>query len=67
MKNFSKTWKSDLINTTNHWAVGTVWNVVGSKGNSYKVSMHDKGFECNCPAFKKCKHISEIEQGFCYD
>jgi hypothetical protein len=43
---------SDLINTKGHWAVDTKWNVSGSKDNIYTIKMSDKGFTCDCPAFK---------------
>jgi hypothetical protein len=55
---------SDLINTKGHWAVDTEWYVSGSKGNIYTIKMTDKGFTCDCPAFKKCKHIKLIEEKF---
>lgn len=55
---------SEMINTKNHWAVGFVWPVVGSKGDRYTVEMTDYGFDCNCPAYRKCKHIKSIEAGF---
>jgi len=54
---------SDIINTKNHWAVGVVWNREGSKG-VYSIEMQDKGFTCDCPAFKKCKHIKSVEEQF---
>lgn len=41
--------------------IGTQWPIVGSKGNEYTVEMMDNGFACNCPAFRKCKHIDMIE------
>jgi hypothetical protein len=59
-----KVYPSKFINTKNHWAVGTVWSAVGSKGNEYKIEMKDAGFSCDCPAFKKCKHIKQIEETF---
>ena len=58
--------RSDKINTNGHWAIGTKWKVVGSKNNVYTVEMADRGFTCDCPAFKKCKHIVSIEEGFDY-
>jgi uncharacterized Zn finger protein len=58
---------SDMINTKRHWAVGTQWPVAGSKNNVYSVEMSDRGFNCDCPAFKKCKHIKYVEEGFCYE
>ena len=59
-----KVFESELINTKGHWAVGTVWTAVGSRGNEYKIEMTDKGFTCDCPAFKKCKHIKNVEENF---
>jgi len=67
MKRFQKTWKSNSINTKGHWAIGTKWTVEGSKGNLYNIEMLDNGFQCDCPAFKKCKHIGYIEGLFDYD
>lgn len=58
--------RSDLINTNGHWAVGANWTVIGSKNNIYTVELYDRGFSCDCPAFKKCKHIVAIEKGFCH-
>jgi uncharacterized Zn finger protein len=40
-----------------------VWNAEGSKG-TYNIEMLDKGFTCDCPAFKKCKHIKAVEANF---
>lgn len=42
--------------------VGTQWAVEGSSGNKYTIEMKDDGFVCDCPAFKKCKHIGAVEQ-----
>jgi hypothetical protein len=58
-----KVYASDVIKTKGHWAVGTIWNTEGSKG-TYNIEMLEKGFSCDCPAFKKCKHIKTIEQAF---
>lgn len=41
--------------------VGTEWKVKGSKGDEYTVEMQERGFTCSCPAFRKCKHIGEVE------
>ena len=59
-----KVYPSDTINAKKHWAVGTVWSALGSKGNEYQIEMKDTGFSCDCPAFKKCKHIKHIEELF---
>ena len=60
-----KVWSSDIIKTKGHWATGTVWNVLSSnKKDSYSIEMSDRGFTCNCPAFRKCKHIKEVEERF---
>ena len=58
-----RVYPSDIISTKSHWAVGTQWTVAGSKGN-YTIEMTDKGFTCDCPEFKKCKHIKQIEANF---
>jgi hypothetical protein len=58
-----KIYASDLISTKGHWAVDTEWSVPGSKGN-YTIKMMNNGFTCDCPAFKKCKHIKQIEDNF---
>lgn len=55
---------SDIVNTKDHWAVGVEWLVEGSTGNTYKVTMTKYGFECDCIAYRKCKHIKKIEKGF---
>ena len=55
---------SETINTKGHWAVGVQWPVVGSKGDIYKVTMLDSGFECDCIAYRKCKHIKSVEEKF---
>jgi len=64
MKYGPKVFPSELINTTKHWAVGTEWSALGSKGNEYTIKMLDNGFTCDCPAFKKCKHIKLVENNF---
>jgi len=51
------------INTKGHHLVGIEWPVTGSKGDQYIVIMLDRGFECDCPAWKKCKHIKGVEAG----
>lgn len=51
------------INCEDNFMVGFVWPVTGSKGNSYDVEMHSKGFTCECIGFHhhgKCKHIKEV-------
>lgn len=62
--NFNKVWKSDFINTKGHHLVGMVWPVKSSRtGEVYDITMHDKGFDCTCPAWKgKCKHIKFVEK-----
>ena len=52
---------SEQINTENHPFVGIEWPVMGSKGDPYTVTMHNRGFDCDCPARVKCKHIKGIE------
>ena len=55
---------SDIVNTKGHWAVGVKWTVIGSKGDKYTVEMLDSGFDCNCIAYRKCKHIKSVEERF---
>jgi len=46
-----------------HWMTGIVWPVKGSKGNEYSVTLHDSGFECDCPGFGfhgYCKHSKSV-------
>ena len=55
--------KPTEFNTEGHWMVGLIWPVIGSKGNTYSVELHDKGFECDCPGFGfhgYCKHSRAI-------
>ena len=54
--------QSEIINTKRHPFVGIRWPVTGSKGNEYTVTMRDSGFDCTCIAFRKCKHIKEVEK-----
>ena len=53
----------DKINFKNHPFVGIVWPVIGSKGDEYSVEMTNRGFNCDCPAYVKCKHIKAVEAG----
>ena len=46
------------------FAVGTKWPVTGSKGDQYEVEMVHWGWECSCPAYRKCKHIKGVEAKF---
>ena len=51
------------IITKNHFLVGTVWPIEGSKNNTYSIEMHEKGFTCDCLGFTyngKCKHTSQV-------
>ena len=44
---------------------GLIWKQPNSKGtDTYDVTCTDKGFTCDCPAFKKCKHIKAVEDRF---
>ena len=52
-----------VFSPKDHWMVGIVWPVKGSKGNDYSVELHDKGFDCDCPGFTfrgSCKHSQAI-------
>jgi hypothetical protein len=59
--------KSQEINTEGHPFVGVKWPVTGSRGDEYTVTMYDRGFDCDCIAFRKCKHIREVEQRLMYE
>lgn len=55
--------KPSAFDPKDHWMVGIVWPVKGSKGNDYSVELHDKGFECDCPGFGfhgYCKHSRAV-------
>jgi len=56
--------ESDIIDTQGHPFVGVQWPVTGSKGDVYTVEMTNYGFDCNCPAYRKCKHIKGVEERF---
>lgn len=56
---------SESIDTKGHPFVGVQWPVTGSKGDKYTVTMYDYGFDCNCIAYRKCKHIKQIEKKLC--
>ena len=57
-------YKSEEINTQNHFLVNTIWPVAGSKkGDEYRIEMHDKGFTCECLGFTynaKCRHTKQV-------
>jgi hypothetical protein len=63
-----RVWPSEVIRTKGHWIVGTecgTWTATGSKGDTYTIKMVDGGFTCDCPAFRKCKHITLVEDRLC--
>lgn len=61
----SRVYASDIINTKGNFLVGTIWNAVASRGDSsYNIEMKENGFTCSCPAFRKCKHIRNVEEKF---
>ena len=63
-KVFKRYMKPTAFDAKDHWMVGLVWPVVGSKGNEYSVELHDQGFECDCPGFGyhgKCKHSRSVD------
>ena len=56
-------YKPSEITTKNHFLVGTVWPIEGSKNNTYSIEMHEKGFTCDCQGFMyrgKCKHTIQV-------
>jgi len=56
--------QAENIETRGHHLVGVRWPVTGSRGDQYHVEMTNWGFDCNCMAFVKCKHIKSIEEKF---
>ena len=58
---------SEIINTRGHHLVGVVWPVIGSKGDKYRVEMVETGFECDCIAYRKCKHIKAVEEKIVFE
>lgn len=53
--------QSEIIETRSHHLIGVRWPVIGSKGDKYHVEMVNYGFECDCIAYRKCKHIKTVE------
>ena len=45
---------SEKMITKGHWAVGIEW----------PVTLRDSGWDCNCIAWRKCKHIKAVESKF---
>lgn len=58
--------QAENIETRGHHLVGVRWPVTGSRGDQYHVEMTDWGFECDCIAYRKCKHIKAVEEKFDY-
>ncbi len=55
--------KPTIFKSKDHWMVGVVWPVKGSKDNEYSVELHDEGFTCDCAGFTfrgQCKHTKQI-------
>ena len=56
--------KPTVFSPKDHWMVGFIWPVDGSKeGTSYDVELHDQGFTCECSGFSfrgKCKHSQAV-------
>ena len=57
-------YKPKEIVTKKHFLVNTIWPVAGSKkGDEYNITMHDKGFTCECLGFTyngKCRHTRQV-------
>jgi len=64
-------YKSEEINTKNHFLVNTIWPIEGSKkGDEYSIEMHDKGFTCECLGFTyngKCRHTKQVVSMLSYE
>ena len=55
---------TEVLESRGHHLVGVRWPVTGSKGDKYTVELTDYGFDCNCIAYRKCKHIKSVEERF---
>lgn len=68
MKYAPKVWPATQVITRGHLALGFTWLIQSSsKDKDYKVVMYEGGFKCDCPAFRKCKHIDEVENRLTFD
>jgi hypothetical protein len=70
MKYKAKFYEPKGMKTKDHCFVGIVWPIVGSKGNTYEVELHHKGFSCSCPGFSfrgQCKHTVAVAERFLVD
>jgi uncharacterized Zn finger protein len=57
------------VNQTSTPAVPAIrhWNVAGSKGNDYIVTVDGNKWSCDCPAGRfnrACKHVSKIQMEY---
>ena len=62
--------KPEGMNTQDHFMLGTVWNIQGSRGNTYEVELNPAGFDCSCPGFGfhgRCKHVRAVADRFTAD
>ena len=60
---FDRYLKPTLFDPKDHWMVGIVWPMQGSKGKEYSVELHNKGFNCDCTGFAfhgYCKHSKAV-------
>ena len=51
------------VDETPEPAVGQTWQVAGSKGNAYTVTLEMGSWSCTCSGFKfrnKCRHVDAI-------
>jgi hypothetical protein len=51
--------------TSPYAGVGLVWEIKGSKGDTYKVTLESFGFRCSCMGYqirRDCKHCNQIDQ-----
>jgi hypothetical protein len=60
---FDRYLKPTSFDPKDHWMVGIVWPMQGSKGKEYSVELHNKGFNCDCTGFAfhgYCKHSKAV-------
>ena len=61
-KEVKNTWNFEVTETEKKPA-GRTWQVAGSKGNQYTVSLELGAWSCTCSGFKfrnQCRHVEEI-------
>lgn len=63
----AKTARQNIIDprTSPYAGVGLVWEVVGSRGDTYKIRLEPYGFQCQCTGFqmrRDCRHVAQVDE-----